>query len=838
MSKITIAGTADLINNIASATRGLASTFGLISPEPHFPTYPDQSITNDFQRQNWYQTPSQGLYALSVEPVGSGSSLVSEFPQFIQNIYSTFNSLANIGKVDTSFGEFDLPITPQEINQDEEFAVSFNPTQGGTVVNHSGNKYKTLIIAGTTGVAPYRGTLGVDKYTGLSLGNPDDLQYRSGYEVFQHFRQWIKAYHEAKSKAGTTDIRMLWKNYKDWEFLYVEPRKFTMRRNAQRPLLYDYNIQFRVIGAKTIDKPLFELVVNKINDIATELNNTHLLFKLNTDASKQITGDLSALSDSINRLKLASKASIFAPLNLGDLTIATVKKLSNRDSFALLNTIGNSMVQSATNTRNSESSNTSPRNATPVKTGLSYINTAKNPGSISPQAVSNLIGQLLDTEAPLMTSISAGQLPASISSDIQSLQQSAATISKAEVEVIKEQIKSTYDLLANGVGLTDPTYNSIFNTTQTSVANSQTQFSDDQFEMLYAMSQLINSANGLVSSDTLFDTNSQIYTTAGSNNGADTIGQGIFSVLDPNTGIKEGPLPANMTLEDIALKELGDTSRWTEIADLNGLKAPYIISLQDALAPAFNVQSEKYSNSADIRVINIGYTYLIPAAPTPAGAFAGKSNYIAKYLGGLVSNASNWQFIFPESGMIVYSLADQTYLQYDNGSWVVLDPSTFSTDGVLKPGDNIKIPADTTAPTASSSYGPRDNPYTNSLPYIQKSLDVDLKLNSNMDLDLLPSGDLNVAAGYINAAQAIVLKLLYSKGSLKKFPTIGSSLNPGKKVPDLASLRSDITASLLQDSRINDVTKINIVQEGGTLTLSFSVFFNNIQQPVPITIPV
>ena len=35
--------------------------------------------------------------------------------------------------------------------QTEMFAHSIKPTQGGTVVTHSGNKYKSLKVSGTTG---------------------------------------------------------------------------------------------------------------------------------------------------------------------------------------------------------------------------------------------------------------------------------------------------------------------------------------------------------------------------------------------------------------------------------------------------------------------------------------------------------------------------------------------------------------------------------------------------------------------------------------------------------------------------------------------------------------
>src|SRR5690606_2449275 len=132
----------------------------------------------------------------------------------------------------------ELPINPQEITQTENFAVKIKPTLGGTTVNHSGNRYKDLIISGTTGVHPYRGMTGVNRKTGRAIFQPDSLKYRSGYEVFLHFRNWIKAYHQRKA-SSPNQFRMIFKNFKDWEFLIVEPVKFTMKRDSSKPLLYN-----------------------------------------------------------------------------------------------------------------------------------------------------------------------------------------------------------------------------------------------------------------------------------------------------------------------------------------------------------------------------------------------------------------------------------------------------------------------------------------------------------------------------------------------------------------------------------------------------------------------
>lgn len=830
----------DLANNIASATQGLLTAFGLAQPNPVFKEFLDQGITSTFQREQWYKTPSQGFYSFSVDKVGQG--VVSEFPAFIQNIQSTFGTVSNLIKGESSdvvFGEFKLPITPQEITQTEDFAVSIKPTQGGTVVNHSGNKYKTLTISGTTGVQPNKGLLGVYKGTGLAIGKPDELQYRSGYEVFQHFRQWMRSYHEVKSNSGSEELRMLFRNYKDWEFLYVEPIKFTMKRDANKPLLYNYSIQFKVLGVQIIEKPLFDLVVSKLNEIAVAGINSYVLVKKNKAVTEYVTGTITDFQDSYNNLVFALKAANKKDLKLSELTTSDVEKLSNKECLPVINKIGQAMTNKSKDTETAEKNGYGyGLTGDPAGDGAKLIKAAKNPSTSDLASAKATLNQLLVQEPALMTNISLDVLPTALKQDLSIKQVNTALISKVAVKNIQDKAVAISNKLAEGVGLGDSTYDQIFGLTSTITPTSQSAVTDEQFEAMYAFSQIINSIDGVLSTDQMFDTNAQLFKQSNATNGADSAGVGIFSFPSPASGTKEGFLQAGVTLEDIALLELGDASRWTEIAELNNLKAPYIVTALDLLGPNYSVQSVNYTNPTQIRDLQISYFFQIPTTPSPAGAWAGKGNYIADFLGGDPTQAANWRFIYPDIGTLIQVIGTQEYFRFDGSLWGVVDALTFNIDGVLKPGDRLIIPSASTPPLQTQIQGPRDNPLTNNLSAAQKSLSVDLRLTEQMDLDLTPSGDLNVAVGSDNGAQAIILKLLYEKGSLKKFPSIGTNLTPGKKMPDIATIRTDLTTSLLQDSRIKNVTKINIIQQSGTLMLSFDVIFNDVQQPIPISIPI
>lgn len=863
-------GILDLANNLASATKDLAVAFGLANPEPKFPESVDYAIVSDFQKAHWYKTPSQGLYAFSVDEVGKAS--VSEFPAFVENIKSLFTGFFDDGAF--TFTEFNLPITPQEIQQTEDFAVSIKPTQGGSVINHSGNKFKTLIISGTTGVQPYRGMQGVNMATGNAFGQPNELKYRSGYEVFQHFRAWMRAYHQMKTKPGSEKYRMLFRNYKDWEFLYVEPIKFTMKRSAAKPLLYDYNVVFKVLGVHKINKPLFEMIIAKFNEISFALVNSYKVLLTNNSVSNYIAGEISDFMANLNQLKLCLKSTdgatnwkvkqsglnttisgtFLGKNSTNDWSMLDISKknakqnLSDKQAANLLietkkqaESQDASDITKAGNAGLSVKYNTSTEGFNLAEPGS--IDLSSIPSDISkstPTELTKMKSQLIDMydslaplleSIPLTNSITNPALLNTLESEVsKSLQ-----ITQKDVAALKDQCQDIIDKLNDSLGLGDPLYNTIMGKTSTvDPDNPPTGLvTDEQYAYLKALQDIKLALSGILSTDELFDKIKAANDVSSSTNGAGTIGQGIFALPNKNTATKVGKVPAGMSLEDIALMELGDSSLWTVIAELNNLKPPYIVQEIDGLKVSHEVQSINYYDPTTIQDISIGYKFLIPSMPAPVGLWSGKSDYIAEY-----QDVGNWRFIYPDDKTVVKVIPTQEYYQFSLSTWGEVFADDYQTDGILKPGDNFLLPTTNNSPIVTPLQGPKDNPYTNTLTNAEKSMSVDLALTTDGDLDLTPSGDLNVSYGIDNGAQAIVMKLLFEKGGFKKYPDMGTHLVSGKKVPDVSTIRGDVLASLLQDTRIKNVTKINIIQDNGGYLLSFDVIFNDLQQPVPISLPI
>ena len=197
--------------------------------------------------------------------------------------------------------EFRLQINPQELTQDEIFAVEVTPTLRGILVEHHGSTLKDITISGTTGISPNRKEAGTNRD-----GSPIFATGHSGYKEFHDLRSYFRLYVEEKRLDSTGNIRLVFRNYKDNEFLYVEPTKFTMKRSARKPMMYDYVITLKAVGiadrfAGVSDwKTLFDLA-----------NNLDSALEYIDQAVRTINGAFGI----INRFQRDINSILLAPLN-------------------------------------------------------------------------------------------------------------------------------------------------------------------------------------------------------------------------------------------------------------------------------------------------------------------------------------------------------------------------------------------------------------------------------------------------------------------------------------------------------------------------------------------
>lgn len=214
---------------------------------------------------------------------------------------------------------FYLPISPSNLQITTHFATNVISTMYGTVEEHSEQRYYDITIAGTTGMSPrYYKTVKDQSYDSIGTkaigraGHPlksktggilggflkrtealventlnqvsglfgddnsstgVDLQ-RTGYVAFHNFYKFLllhkkHAAKEAKFNLGKTDTNVLkFINYKDNNMYNVAIQNFQLTRDANDPMLYNYNITMRAYNLQSADT---QKITGDVADRAAEL---------------------------------------------------------------------------------------------------------------------------------------------------------------------------------------------------------------------------------------------------------------------------------------------------------------------------------------------------------------------------------------------------------------------------------------------------------------------------------------------------------------------------------------------------------------------------------------
>lgn len=541
-----------LIDNITQSVEGLVAdiTGKNISNMPNMPGTKDvQAVLSTVDPSNW---------------------LKLSFPY-------TF-SVVNIEGAGTNnpFTDFSLPIAPQSIKQSEPFAISIRPTQGGTTTTHSGNRYKELVIKGTTGIAPNKGDGGAKRKTGEAIFQPKQLRYRSGYEVFIRLRNWFRAYYEYKKTAGkdAKGLRLVFKNYKDGEFLIVELEKFDMDRQAPRSFLYDYDLQFKVIAHLS-----FQELINKttgfedvLETVVDTIDTARGVFLRSQGILRQVESTYeSVVVEPLRKTSLAVKALLGVGTVAADMGSKAISNtVSAAAALAILvglksqqkdNKVSGSLDSRLANAKlPTDIASAANLQGAKVITGLGEALMAMDPSSFPEQSQNALAQEQADAQ----------RLPRSFYDQ---------TLS--ELNRVKQNME---DFLNLG----DAQYDALFDRTATLSAPFTKVPTAAEFELLKAFNDSITAIQLLLSTEDLFRST------------YDSRIQDMVARFDGNielfaeSAVRQIKYTAGLTLERMAQKEMGDSTRWGEIVEVNGLKAPYVTddlssTLKNVLRPGDSV---------------------------------------------------------------------------------------------------------------------------------------------------------------------------------------------------------------------------------------------------------
>lgn len=541
-------GITELINNITSSIEGLVADF----------TGDSSKVVSYYQGQADYKS-------IQSQVIPENWSKLS-FPYTFAVV-----DLKSPGK-NGGFSDFMLPLAPQAINQKEMPATNIRPTQGGTTVTHSGMGYKMLSISGTTGIAPFRGEGGVSRSTGEAIFQPKDLKHKSGYEVFIHLRNWFRTYYEFKVKQGKAarNLRIVFKNYKDGEFLIVELESFEMDRSAARPFLYDYKIEFKVLSHYSFSKGdskdgPFTALENGIQGALDKINTARGVMLRSQGILRQIESTYDAtILEPMRQATLALKAFLGVAVTAADI-----------GSRVIVNTVStaNALAITAQETVNFLSLGATGKSDTLAEIeGLldkRKGNLKKQLETTRKQIEQSGSGGLLALGA-LLTKVESGKFPEATLAEVAKEQAKAIGNPKsfyeegiANLERVKQNAEDFFNL-----GSED--YDALFDRTATLNSDESRIFTDDEYDMLFAFSSALEGFYLILVSGQMFKSNfdERIEDMNSRFNGEIS--------LQSSQAVRQVNLTAGATLERIALEEMGDSSRWGEIVEVNSLKAPYV----------------------------------------------------------------------------------------------------------------------------------------------------------------------------------------------------------------------------------------------------------------------
>lgn len=164
--------------------------------------------------------------------------------------------------------------------------------------------------------------------------------------------------------------------------------------------------------------------------------------------------------------------------------------------------------------------------------------------------------------------------------------------------------------------------------------------------------------------------------------------------------------------------------------------------------------------------------------------------------------------------------------------------------GVLMPGDTILYPADKAIPQGSlavdsqnlSSEETKNNSQANTP--VQAAYGRDLGLKSAFiagdeitDLVINQRGDLGSIVGIPNIEQAVRIKFITSRGELPAHSTFGAKFPIGSKASPASfnEFRLDALRTILSDSRVTNVSRLDFLATGDTLALTADIVITDSQ---------
>lgn len=367
-----------------------------------------------------------------------------------------------------------------------------------------------------------------------------------------------------------------------------------------------------------------------------------------------------------------------------------------------------------------------------------------------------------------------------------------SSFTKTDFVEIRDSLRAARDELADQAGGTDASYNTVF------TRNAVPTRTDIRILDISVMTLL---TDGLKSVDFVLANIYSLDTTtvdpfalakANANNSA--------YALEQHKSGRLATINFGEDLQSLAARTLGDPDRFIEIAIANGLKAPYI----DEIGEKISLISNGNSN-----LVNISKSDT-----------AGEPNFNKFYINQVIFLSSDTETTQDQrtiqsikevavSGEIILEFDGEKdlskYKLADNASIRVFKPNTINSSFM------VLIPSTEPLPDEIKQEVPF---FLKSSTEDERRAKVDLFMTDDRDLNFTSSGDLQLAYGLQNAAQAIVIKMEVERGTLPRHPDFGLVNVKGELTNNTTGLQAMLSKSITQqvesDPRFERLEQITV----------------------------
>jgi len=279
------------------------------------------------------------------------------------------------------------------------------------------------------------------------------------------------------------------------------------------------------------------------------------------------------------------------------------------------------------------------------------------------------------------------------------------------------------------------------------------------------------------------------------------------------------------SLQDLASRHFGNPDRWIEIAIANGLKPPYVDEIGQAIPVIANGDDNQLnfgaldgSGNANINKLYINQVIFIQSDTVKFPDQRSILNIKEIPISGEIVLEFNGN-----NNLDIYKLNENAHIR-------VFKPNTINSNFL------VLIPSE----EPISAKKPGDVPFfLESAAEDEKLAGVDLLLNDNLDLTFTSTGDLQLNFGLPNAVQAMQIKMLSEQGQSHRHPNFGLPVVVGTRTTDPNTVKQALVAGITNmvelDERFDRIETLQVGVLNGAASINLVVRMAGSGTLVPIS---